>query len=488
MTGAAGAAENLLIGIDVGTTRVKAVVHTLDGAPLGSAAAATPWQRDRSGTELDAMELARVVREVAGAAADRGLAALAAAATANGPGRSGRIAGIGVTGMGESGVLTGPDGAVLAPVRAWHDQRGDAARVARELGEAAFLRTAGMALDDQPSLSKILGLHVTHPQTLAAQRFYSVPEWAVHCLGGEPGSELSLASRTGLLDVVTGQPWAAAAELVGAQLLATPTVAGTAAGLAGGSQVPLVLHGAVLTVAGHDHQTAALAAGAVRDGVLFDSVGTAEALLRFTAAPITADLVGSLAAQRITMGLTVVPGHYCALAGMPMGLGLERISALLGAGTAQQRAELGQAAVALARLPETALVEIVGDSVTVRLDDELTGPQLWARAVHDLVGRLDPLLDRLRDAVGDEREVIVTGGWLANPAVLAAKRRQFPRLALSDLAEAGAAGAARLAGQAAGLLPAQPGTLLEPSPEPPPSAQLATHTPSATTAMREATR
>ncbi len=437
----------LLIGIDVGTTRVKAVVHTVDGAPLGAASVATPWQRDREGTELDAQTLARAVREVAGAAAERGLAQARTA----GRGSTARIAGIGVTGMGEAGVLTGPDAAALAPIRAWHDQRGDAARIGRELGESAFRCTVGMPLDAQPSLAKILGLQVTHPKTVAAQRFYSVPEWAVRCLGGDPGSEFSLASRTGLLDVVTGRPWAAAAALVGGQLLGPLTLAGTPAGVAGGDQVPAVLHGAVLTVAGHDHQTAALAAGAVRDGVLFDSVGTAEALLRFSAAPATAEMVGSLAAQRITMGLTVLPGYYCALAGMPMGLGLERVSTVLGADTPQLRAVLGQAAVELDRLPETAGVEIVGDSVLVRLDDELTGAQLWARAVHDLVGRADDAVARLRGAVGNEREVLVTGGWLANPAVLAAKRRQFPDLVRSDLAEAGAAGAARLAGQAAGV-------------------------------------
>jgi sugar (pentulose or hexulose) kinase len=465
----------LLIGIDVGTTRVKAVVQTVDGVPRGSASVATPWSRDRDGTQLDADALARAVREVAGVAAERGLAR----AGAGGNGGQAWIAGIGVTGMGESGVLTGPDGAVLGPVRAWHDQRGDPARIGRELGEAAFLRTAGMPLDPQPSLAKILGLQVSHPQTLAAQRFYSVPEWAVKCLGGDPGSELSLASRTGLLDVVAGRAWAAAAELVGALLLGPLTAAGDPAGVAGGDQVPACLHGAVLTVAGHDHQTAALAAGAVRDGVLFDSVGTAEALLRFVVAPVTAELVGSLAAQRITVGLTVVPGHHCALAGLPMGLGLERISSLLGADTPQQRAALGQAAVELDRLPETAGVEIVGDSVLVRLDDELTGPQLWAREVHDLVGRADEALARLRGALGIEREVMVTGGWLANPAVLAAKRRQFPQLVRSDLAEAGAAGAARLAGQAAGLVAVVDVV-------PPPMA--GPEVPSAPTPTREATR
>ena len=42
----------------------------------------------------------------------------------------------------------------------------------------------------------------------------------------------------------------------------------------------------MLTVAGHDHQTAAFALGAAVDGALFDSLGTAEALLRTVRAPL----------------------------------------------------------------------------------------------------------------------------------------------------------------------------------------------------------
>jgi hypothetical protein len=49
--------------------------------------------------------------------------------------------------------------------------------------------------------------------------------------------------------------------------------------------------------------------------------------------------------------------------------------------------------------------------------------------------------------------VLAAGGWLANPAVLAAKRRQFPGLVVTSIAEAGAAGAGYLAGVAAGAFP-----------------------------------
>jgi sugar (pentulose or hexulose) kinase len=433
------------MGVDVGTTRTKAVVQTSDGDQIASASLPTPWRQDCAGTEMDPATLADIVREVAGRAGNDAVAAVAA---------NTGIAAIGVTGMGEAGVLTGVDGRPLAPVRAWYDQRGDVERVRSQVGDVAFRRAVGMPLNAQPSLPKILALQREYPQSVAAQRFWSVPEWAVRCLGGEPGSELSLASRTGLIDVVAGAPWGAATELVGAELVGPLTSAGTPAGVAVQAvhgvdgEVPHVLRGAVLTVAGHDHQTAAFAAGAVRDGVLFDSLGTAEALVRFTAARVSADDVEALAAQGITVGLTVVAGYHCMLAGLLVGLGLERVAVILGATTLQLRADLGAAALEVDPLPQTAHLAIVGNALQIRLDGDLTPPQLWARAVHDLVGASDDGIAKLRAVFGDETAVIATGGWLANPAVLAVKRRQFPQATLSDLPEAGAAGAALLAGTA----------------------------------------
>src|SRR5262249_61123498 len=87
----------------------------------------------------------------------------------------------------------------------------------------------------------------------------------------------SLPSRTGLFDLVAAGPWEAALDLLGRPgLLPEPVVAGTSAGLANGPDVPAVLRGAVLTVAGHDHQVAAYATGAAVDGALLDSLGTAD--------------------------------------------------------------------------------------------------------------------------------------------------------------------------------------------------------------------
>jgi sugar (pentulose or hexulose) kinase len=439
--------EPALIGLDVGTTRVKAVAFDLAGAVVGSAERPTPWRHEPAGIEMDADTLADVVRTVAAEAASA-VAGLGGTA----------VAGIGVTGMGESGVLTDPDGVPLAPVWAWHDQRADVDGVRDALGQDAFQRAVGMSLDSQPSLPKILRLRAEYPASAAAVRFDSVPEWAVRCLGGSPGSELSLASRTGLLDVITGRSWPAAVALLGCDLLGDPQVAGTPQGVAGGD-VPAELHGAVLAVGGHDHQCAALIAGAARDGTLFDSLGTAEALLQFTAGPVTADLVGDLAGggDGMTLGRTVVADHFCLMAGLRTGMGLERIAGMLGATSRERRRELAEAAASLLDDPATAAVvrvePVPGGGVRLTLTGDVRPEQVWAAAVGGLVTAADRSVERMRTAVGPHRRVIAAGGWLNDPCVLAAKHRQLPGLTRTSVAEAGAAGAAYLAGVAAGLLP-----------------------------------
>ncbi|MFZ0159191.1 MAG: hypothetical protein WAL50_09205, partial [Kineosporiaceae bacterium] len=70
-----------------------------------------------------------------------------------------------------------------------------------------------------------------------------------------------------------------------------------------------------------------------------------------------------------------------------------------------------------------------------------------------LVAEAQPAIDHVRTAVGEHTAVLAAGGWFNDPVVLAAKRRQLPGLVITSIAEAGAAGAAYLAGVAAGLLP-----------------------------------
>lgn len=436
----------VLVGIDIGTTRVKAVATDEQLRLVGDHAVSTPWRHEGATAEVDPAALAAAVVSAASAAVS------AAAATT---GTSTRALAVGVTGMSETGVLLGKDGTALAPALAWHDPRGDCDTVRERLGEEAYRRRAGRPIDPVSSLPKLLWLHAHVQSSRDAVRFLSLPEWAVHVLGGEQVSELSLVSRTGLFDVPAKRPWLEALDLLGAgeDFLGRLVTAGEAVGRVSG-EAPENLRGAVLTVAGHDHQTAAFAAGAAVDGTLFDSLGTAEALLRTVRAPLGSDSIERLARINVSTGWGVVPDHLCLLGGLPTGITLERVGAMVGAATPAQRIELGSQALATDRSRTTMHLSASYHGLTVHdVDDEADPALLWRVAVEDTSAAATRVLDSMAAEVGPTGEVVVAGGWLHNPMVRAVKVAQYGEFRTLDLAEPGALGAAKLAGTAAGIGP-----------------------------------
>ena len=435
MTGATG----VLVGIDVGTTRVKAVATDVELRVLGQHAVPTPWQHAGATAEVDPTALAAAVLEAAvGAVRATGEQALA----------------VGVTGMAETGVLLGGDGRPLAPALAWHDPRSECDDVRRQLGEQTYRRTAGRAIDSVSSLTKLLWLRSNVEGARDAVRFLSVPEWAVHTLGGDQVNELSLVSRTGLFDVPGKQPWAEALAMLdaGPELLGDIVAAGQPVGRVDGD-APAELRGAVLTVAGHDHQTAAYALGAAVDGTLLDSLGTAEALLRTVRAPLPPESIEAMVVEGVTTGWGVVPGHLCLLAGLPTGISLERLGQLVGAPTPAERIQLGRQGLDLDRSTTAMRISASYHGLTVHdVDDDAAPALVWRVAVEDLTATAVRIDEVMVAEVGPDREVVVVGGWLHNPLVRALKEQQYGAFSTGELDEPGAVGAAEMGGVAAGLV------------------------------------
>jgi sugar (pentulose or hexulose) kinase len=401
-------------GLDVGTTSSKAVVYDSNGVVLGSGRAATTWDDGPDGVQTDAETLCRSAFDALSAAA-------AAADVA--------IGAVGITSMGESGILVDARERPLAPVIAWHDGRdGDeVADLAATIGADAFGGIAGKPLRGQFSLTKHRWLRTHVPACRDATTRFDVGGWVVRRLGGDAVIELSLAGRTGWLDVAARDWWDDALQWSGAERALMPPLvaAGVPVGRITTDAVSPHLRGAVLTLAGHDHQASALGAGATGQGRELDSSGTAEALVRTVApVPSRAD-VARLAAAGITTDPSIEAGHWSLLGGTEGGLAqlraLERLGATL--------AELDAAAKR-------------GDGAGAE----------WRAVVAAAADEALALHQAMDDVVGPATMVVVTGGWRHSAEVMRAKASRFGPLEVSTVGEAGSLGAAILAARAGGAI------------------------------------
>ena len=420
-----------LVGIDVGSTRVKAVMVDPTGTELASAADATPWVVDANAVEMDPDALIDVVRRVV------------AAAVAERPDHT--VVAVGVTGVGESGVLLDRHGRPTAPIIAWYDQRGDVDAIAAALPD--FTAVTGMRLDKVATIFKL-------PELLrrgGGVRWLNVAEWVVRSLGGDEQAEMSLAGRTGLCDLHRAAWWPDALDHLGADrtLLPGDPVLGTA-GAGRATFAPIA--GAGLAVAGHDHQVAAFVSGATEPGFLFESLGTADALTLTVPAPVDVADVLAVADAGATIGRTVVADRLMVMTGLRTGQILERIGRLLGVEDRAARRRLSERAAG--REPDPTLaVDLADGLVTISgIGDDTDAADLWAAAVAATDQRTLDLVEAVRrgGSAGARR-----GGrrWLAQrPDHRGGRPPALPDGVRSRFGEPGAVGAACVAGISAGVL------------------------------------
>ncbi|MBD0283767.1 MAG: hypothetical protein ICV69_16495, partial [Thermoleophilaceae bacterium] len=305
--------RDLLLGIDVGTTYCKAAAVDVGGPAIAHARVFTPWRRVPTGAEIEPGRLVEAAATAAREALER----------ADG----GRVVALGVTSMAETGALLDAGGNPVAPAIAWHDERGarEAEAFARILGEERFAVTTGLPATPLCTLSKYRWLRDNHAGGERAVRWLNVAEWVVRSFGGDEVGDLSLASRTGMLELDRRAPWPEALDWAGAPagLLPEPVPSGSPAGRV--SRTLEEARGAVLAVAGHDHLCAAVGAGAVREDDVFDSCGTAEAFVRSIPAPFPHERRLRAVAGGVTVGWHAIVGRQALLGAFEAGLVLDRL-------------------------------------------------------------------------------------------------------------------------------------------------------------------
>lgn len=260
-----------LLGIDVGTTHLKAGVFEEDGRVLSLASRPTRTRLAPAGyAYYDPQELWETVTEVIRTALAVGPAPVAA---------------VGVASMAESGLLvdrhTGGARSAFLP---WFDQAAapHAGQLSRHGAALERFSRTGIRPSFKCSLAKLLWLREQGVTLGPDVVWLSAADYVAYRLSGGLQTDYSLAGRTyafridkkdwdaGWLD-----EWGLSPGLFPPARPAGEPVGGVRPELRSALRL---LPGTPVAVTGHDHICAAFAVGAVDPGQVFDSLGTAESL------------------------------------------------------------------------------------------------------------------------------------------------------------------------------------------------------------------
>jgi gluconokinase len=283
----------LVVGVDVGTTSVKAVGFDAQGGEHRSDDCGYPLEEPNPGeAEQDPQEVVEATLQVARTASSGGE----------------EVAGVSFSTEMHSLVALDEGDRPITPLITWADSRA-ADQAARLRDEHPQLQArTGTPLHPMSPLAKLVWFREQQPDVFGrARRWVGIKELIIHRLTGEWVIDASCASGTGLMSLERGDWDREALELAGidARQLSrivpsteTLELAGDEIGLARGT--PVVLGAG-------DGPLANLGLGAVRPGVAACSIGTSGALRLIVENPV-ADPAGRLFCYSLVPGRWAVGG------------------------------------------------------------------------------------------------------------------------------------------------------------------------------------
>jgi xylulokinase len=259
--------RGLCIGLDVGTSGVKAVLVAADGRVVASATSDYPLLVPRPGwTEQEPEAWWRASCDV--------LRRLISQA-------QGKVAAIGLTGQMHGAVFLDRDGQVIRPAILWNDQRtaAECGEIEQAVGAERLRRIAGNPALTGFQAPKVLWLRHHEPEAYARVRSLLLPkDFLRFRLTGARASDASDAAGTLLLDLAA-RDWSdeilAALEIPREWLPRVyegPEVTGKLS--AAGAAATGLPEGLPVIAGGGDNAAAAVGCGVVRAGTGFASLGT----------------------------------------------------------------------------------------------------------------------------------------------------------------------------------------------------------------------
>jgi xylulokinase len=425
----------LTLGIDLGSSRMKALLMERDGRIVGTNAVRTPFRVTEQGVEMQPPELLDAVVGL--------LLPLRPVLS--------RVVGVGIASMGEVGSFLRAGVLDETPMLAWYDERGAStvARVHRMFG-ADVDSLIGRVLRPATTIAKLGWLRMAGYRVDGD--WLGVAGIVAWQLTNNYAIEPSLAATTGAFDPVRGEYLPAVLTAAGLEGVRFPPLldAGTLVGRVthAGNKWSSIPRGAAVTIAGHDHLVGAAGAGAHGSDVV-DSMGTGEPLIRHL--PQLPVVAATLVAQGLTVSRWPGGGMAVLAESLRPGLVLPRLAERLGTWSLAELDNLAeQANAARPELGDEVLAALAGGTPDDTLFASAAPGTLWQATLQALAASAVSGIEQLDRAVGAATRVLLIGGGSASPAWLQAKHRaaSTPTFVVQT-AEAVGRGAAVFAGVAA---------------------------------------
>ncbi len=445
-----------LVGVDFGTTNIKAIVFDTHGAVLARATTPTPTHIPSPGRayyEPDEMwqSTVDVLRQVT--------SQLEAPQ---------QIASIAFSSFGETAVPLDADGKPTHHAIAWFDPRAkpQAAMLDEVVGRDTLFSLTGLSLSETFGLCKVLWFKQEAPDEYAhTVKWLNVADYLAYRMSGHAATDYSLASRMLSMDM-RRLVWAD--ELltevgVSSDLFAPLRPSGTDLGailpeMAAATGLPAHTR---VAVGGHDHVCGALAAGVVQPGTALNSIGTSEVIFLPLQEPLSDPTLGR---QGYEVGAHVDGEHYYVWGSIrTSGACVDWYRALLanqmsydeliGEARTVQAGSLGVCflphlrSAATPHFDERAMGAFIG--LTTDVDRKILFRSVLEGVAFEIYDAYQTLLPYVDTAA---KEIYAIGGGTRNRLLMEIKASVFDEtIQIMDMEESAALGAAMLGGVAAGV-------------------------------------
>ena len=456
------------MGIDLGSTSLKAVVYDLDGSAV--AAGSRPTQRFHPNPDHPEWTVWQP-DQIWGGTAEAMQEAVAQLQDPT------EIRAVAVTGMGMDGLPVDEFGRWLYPFISWHDPRTGPQHQwwQQHIGAEKVFSIGGNPLWPINSALRILWMAEHESEILKrTHKWLLIEDFLNFMLCGRQVTDYSMASCTLLFDQRTLSWSDELIELSGIdrRLLCDIQASGTLLGEVGdeAARATGLAPGTPVVLGGHDHLCGALPVGAFRPGVVLDVTGTWETVMTATDHPVLKD---ELRQAGITVQAHVAGGQHTVWGGSVAGEMLEwyrrelasssnsTVSSPVVADWAQLMAEASATppgARGLMFLPHMSaaacpVVDPRSMGALVGLGGQTTRGDILRAMIEALDYQFLDIVSAMESALGGSLDKFVAVGgatrnsfWMQNKADVVGRPLEVP-----DVEEATPLGAAILAGIGVGL-------------------------------------